>query len=329
METVTSIINWFEKERSDYLKPLSKMFDLSLKEDEFTAISEGDGTFKLAPYPEFSPFLYRGQVREFAKCHATLYRKSHKHTEKVFQLAKIHELKLALQNIEGYRDDCIFILGDKFKVDYEALAQHYGLQSRYIDFTTNPRVAAFFSVTEYDEDKNKFKLFKSSGVGVFYKINTAFEFNKPIKILGLQPFSRPAKQFGYGIQCNSHGLNSYSPTKYEFFHTRRENSKIYDYFEGGTKILPNDPVANIAGKINNSNYICTESLRWAMDELQISNMRKQIKFLEKSGRTVGESRGNYISREDRLLLNKFWKEEQEPLFKYKVKHRLTCDHCVE
>lgn len=146
--------------------------------------------------------------------------------------------------------------GLKFCFDFEAIAQHYEFPTNYLDITTKKEIAEFFAYTYKDEttgeykpveDFNKYQphLYSSVGSNVFYNPR-----NQDIRIVGFQPLLRPILQFAMAI--------NYENPVYDYnqeFHKialpkeRRKAFEIYDKFEGGKKIFPDDYASNAASMI--------------------------------------------------------------------------------
>ena len=100
-----------------------------------------------------------------------------------------------------------------WKVDYEGLAQHYGLRTTMLDFTSDLDVALFFAMCPYNPETDTYEtVSKEDYVGVIYCISpmqmTRFDNNFPklfsdiIEVIGLQPFERPALQRGFALRMN-------------------------------------------------------------------------------------------------------------------------------
>ncbi|WP_413522484.1 FRG domain-containing protein [Photobacterium phosphoreum] len=321
------VIEFFaEQQKRDHINWLKLGLVSNLKEDEFFAIDVGNGSYRLAPYPESSTRLFRGQNTDYGICLPSLYRGNTELVNRILNVAKIHELKQSLQTLDGYNGKSQ-ILGLDFSVDYEALSQHYGLASRYIDFSSNPLVAGFFAVTKYDAERSEYSLVEPQGTGIFYEINMAIEIarSNDIDIIGLQPFHRPAQQYAYGIKCSKKGLkHKYLVTEYKFFHGN-QSYKIFDFTDSGKKLFPEDPVLSIVNKVKNTNYLSLSSVKWAMESIQVRNLKKQLKLLEKLDVNVGMDLPDYVTSEEKTKVASSWKE-QKIYFNSKVKIRPVANH---
>ena len=89
-------------------------------------------------------YIYRGEVKEFAKISSTLYRQYEKRTN-----AENFDIEIAqkemLKQVKKYTD---------FEKDIDILTelQHYGGKTNLIDFTTDYLIALFFACDgEYNE----------------------------------------------------------------------------------------------------------------------------------------------------------------------------------
>lgn len=327
LSSLALIHSFAEKQRIDHINWSKQGLFSSLKEDEFLAIDIG-GSYRLMPYPESSPRLFRGQNADFGVCLPTIYRNSPQLVKRILNMAKIHELKQALENIGGYKEQ-LKILGLKFSVDYEALAQHYGLASRYIDFTSNPLVAGFFATSKFDVERSKYLPIAGSGVGVFYEVNRAAEIarSKEFEVIGLQPFQRPAQQYAFGLKCPKKGLlEKYDVTQYKFLHSK-DSYTIFDMLNGGFDLFPDDPVFSVASKIKTTNYISLSSLEWAVEQLKIRNTKKQIKWLKLLGVSVGSDYASYVTQDEKTSIQSAWCKQKE-IFSSKVKIRKVANHLI-
>lgn len=316
------IIRYFaEQQRFDHANWLNLGLESSLQEDEYLAIDVGNGYYRLAPYPEFSTRLFRGQNSDYGVCLPTIYRNDLSLASRILNMAKIHELKLALETLDGYKEHNK-LCGLNFSVDYEALAQHYGLASRYVDFTTNPLIAGFFATTLFDVERSEYTPITNKGEGIFYEVNWAAELARSnhIEIIGLQPFQRPAQQYAFGLKCSKHGLHkNYMLKEYKFTHDKQSHT-IFELNDGGTKLFPDDPVSSVSYKVNRTKYLSRLSVEWALDTLQVRNMAKQVKSLKSLGISVGLDLATYVAQDEIEAIATMW-DKQAELFNSKVKMR--------
>lgn len=225
-----------------------------LPRGSFSAVAIDDKYCKLLPYPEFAIFLFRGQDRLHDPCLSSLYRENLTAIQRFAERVRNAEFELLLKNHPAVRDVSHASIDDHLiKIDYNGLAQHYGLKTDLIDFTSDPRVAAFFACCRFNKETGRYEpIMQTEGYGVFYKFNflmstmisigqkNATEFGS--RIIGQQPLPRPGEQcaFSYRLgrkQC----LNKQKLLNiYKFQHNVQASMKIYEKFEGGKLLFPPD-----------------------------------------------------------------------------------------
>lgn len=200
---------------------------------------------RAVPMPTFP--LFRGQNQYYDICKPTLYRKKWSDEElfeREMQLAdfrhvldrhpKIHDMKQA-----------------ELRVNYEGLAQHYGIATNILDFTNSPLVAAFFATTTYDYQTDTYKpILHTVSKGVVYcsPMGCMVEGLKPepkMLPIGLEALHRPGEQMGYGYRMSEEeNLNDIkSIHKYFFWQTPDASMKIQILSDGMKKFFPYDPMS--------------------------------------------------------------------------------------
>lgn len=88
----------------------------------------------------------------------------------------------------------------KININWEALAQHYGLRSNLIDVSSEPFIAAFFATHRYDYDNDKYKMVtkgigcmkKAHSTALLYPVDNGGDDSRINSIIGVQHFKRPA-----------------------------------------------------------------------------------------------------------------------------------------
>lgn len=137
--------------------------------------------------------------------------------------------------------------GVKFCFDFEAIAQHYGFATNYLDMTTQKDVAKFFAYTYWDNKSEKyrpvedFSLFKPHLFSSNFSSALMNPFNEDVRIVGFQPLRRPICQFAMAISYENpkHDYNK------EFYKEALPQEKaaafeIFDKFEGGAALFPEE-----------------------------------------------------------------------------------------
>lgn len=145
-------------------------------------------------------------------------------------------------------------------IQYDALAQHYGIKTRYLDLTTDKWAAAFFAATDYkdgeyfvhrvkpdDEFKIKF--------GAFYIIQLPDDIEMLTKNnilpIGQQYFNRPGSQSGLVMDMSKYkDLNKCSIAKKIYFrHDNQVSEQIYHLCQQGKRFFPYDSLQKVVDKI--------------------------------------------------------------------------------
>lgn len=137
-------------------------------------------------------------------------------------------------------------MGGDFALDKEAVAQHYGFATNYLDITLNRKVAEFFAYTYYDKKLGKYLplekfketppcLYSSFGQELIDPRNTDFI------MVGFQVLPRPMWQYACAIDMTNPKMN-YNKIfqKTQLPKDVKRARKIYDDFFGGEALFPQD-----------------------------------------------------------------------------------------
>lgn len=220
------------------------------REVGFEAVLTGNKNEKLLfPEDDTLLYLYRGQNREYKPCRPTLYRDSSQSDIDIFlwrmRLVVFEELLNTYPIVDK------FFKRLNFRIDYEGLAQHYGLRTSVLDLTSNLDVALFFATCWYDSENDCYKPMDDGRVheGILYIIDPRYSnANHPsilkeymsgdVSPIGLQPFLRPARQKGYALHLgpNSSLMASY----YKIRFTCDESQAYYRKFNDGRDLWLTD-----------------------------------------------------------------------------------------
>jgi hypothetical protein len=138
----------------------------------------------------------------------------------------------------------------KLKLDRLALAQHYGIPTGYLDLTDDFDVAAFFATCQ--EAPQGWEPVKD-GVGIVYRVElerleNTFGAYKP---LGPQPLPRPTEQCAWVAELPiTHSFDGWPDVMIMSFHQRESIGRHFlEKFDGGKKLFPRDPLADVAREI--------------------------------------------------------------------------------
>ena len=224
--------------------------------------------------------FYRGENKIHAKSIASIYRKPNELsiTEKIDEKEELalYQLIADMQVAEFNNFIHCFDLVKQwenagFTVLHEALAQHYGIKTRWLDITNDFKVALFFACCYWDNtQKQWFPLTKAqteknedTKYGVIFHIpkNVADSLSSQcsdsvigndgiygikkshaIWPIGFQPFRRCDMQTGYGIFMNEPFplQDDIQFEKLYFRHDEKLSKWIYKEMEQGKKVYPNE-----------------------------------------------------------------------------------------
>lgn len=234
--------------------------------DKFEVAQTSNGDFVLSPIPLLWNTFYRGESSIHKPCKASIYRENMTEEKCFIERVKTSELGLLIDYYslsQIYREGITLpIINNEDQVchliiDYFALAQHYGIKTDLIDFTSDKWVAAFFASTEY-RNGTYYPIEDNSKEGMFYIYNPRPEFPEievinQFRPVGLQPFSRPGEQKGFVLQLNKDDdLNKMCITKIRFKHDKNVSHLIFNYSNRSNKLFPKDILEIKANSIKNS-----------------------------------------------------------------------------
>lgn len=222
-----------------------------------------DGRFLFLSKGIINGIYYRGQAKFYDICKPSLLRdKTEK--ERFVERIKLCEFSILLQKhpsskmfVEGYGDTLNdgHVESHELFVDEEALAQHYGILTEYLDLTADKWVAAFFACTDYhhtpsgQRDDYVNHTTEDNGVLYIYQDIKEKKYSGELHPVGLQPFSRPVHQAGYVLKMeNSQNFNDQSHA-IRFRFDSGCSSIVYWLFDQSMKIQPEEVIELKAKRI--------------------------------------------------------------------------------
>ncbi len=203
---------------------------------------------------EFDFFEYRGQTSAYNPCLSGFGRI--KDIEDLFlAICRSLYFEQAIQTNPRFT----FAKGENICVDSDAIGQHYGLATDYLDITKNFDVATFFATQKYNFNTQQYEpMRENSKDGVIYRITPTFLFmtqykngNRIYTPVGWQPFKRPEEQRANAVYLEDSNCFTTIPTvqTYLFKHSYEQSKKVYEMFEGGKTLFPDDDIALFAYKV--------------------------------------------------------------------------------
>lgn len=223
------------------------------------------------------------------------------------------------------------IMGLRLRIDYEGLAQHFGLKTELFDFTSNPMVAAFFACCEFDHQTKKYHpILEPRDEGVVYALNEAFDTSVEeipcSSIVGLQPLSRPGRQYAWACRLPKGATlnNRRFIETIRFAHDAKSSQKIFEYFEGGAKLFPHDPVVDKACAIAKSMILSEQAVLLAISRYRKgTNEESVLADLTRMGLEIVNYQPCPFSSTEREQIQKQWDRYKDVLLS-RIHWRRAC-----
>lgn len=217
------------------------------------AITDEHGRVMLQSGIEFSLHAYRGQPEEYVPCLPTLGRLK-RPEEQLLALCRNSAFEDAIGEhpyvrlTEKYR-----LLGHPLCVDTQGLAQHYGLATDLLDFTSNFDVASFFATSYWNREAREYRpVCEPEKPGVIYRIPPALfvgaDLGAEFEIVGWQPLKRPEQQRAFGLKMKKgRDLNALPFVQMvKFRHCAKISARIWKSFDEGRALFPDDAAVVLA-----------------------------------------------------------------------------------
>lgn len=231
------------------------------------ALSDDDGTPRCyygnmgAPAAIVSPELYRGEICDYgvtSGC-SSLSRFIRK------QMCNNEEEKYIQFFIAQMRIICFHGFLTMFRQYVEfpfgaplggIIAQHYGLDTQFLDMTDDIKVALFFACCKHIGNNKYMPITESDLNDLGSQAVLYFGHNDVAKIIGYQPFCRCHRQRGYYIDTDAISqswdqsvLSTLGYVKCFFDRTPALSKRIFDEFDGGRALFPEDGLFQFSNEI--------------------------------------------------------------------------------
>lgn len=314
------------KERLEALDGLNEMYPMP--EHSFEQVKFPDGKFYLIPIKRDYARLYRGEQKEYPSSKPTLFREGMSELDLIVSKIKLFEFEHMLN-----QHPVVQILKNQyhFFIDIYGLAQHYGLKTDLMDFSSDPMVAGFFATCRYNNKTNQYNPYNESirQKGVIYIILTSFfngnsntsdfpiRWGDQINPIGLQPFKRPGLQKGFSIKLseNQDLRNHPGVFRFTFDYDSEDARYFFDYFNGGRKIWVNDDFSVIADVIKEDQLFSFVSLYRTVVNLNIEKRRiKEIRNALRERRIFFKEKLEYFPPRMYERIKERWYHEDKELF---------------
>ena len=226
--------------------------------------------------------LYRGQNHYYEPCKPSLnrFKEEQLSKEQLRSYLQTAEMILVMRTHPVIR----FIEKNPMRIGklgqvqlaimYDGLAQHYGINTCYLDLTNDIWTAAFFAATKSSDNitYHPYKIDESTKFdniyGVLYR--RVFDCSSPeierdlteVMPIGLQYFNRPGRQCGFVRKMSeTEDFNDLPQWQRIFFRHDNEASRlIYTLSQFGKKYMPDDAFADVVKSIINQKKVSIHSV---------------------------------------------------------------------
>lgn len=199
----------------DNTNKLTYVFGMAHERDGIIdAVVNSEGKIIHFPKGLVKNLFYRGQTQKHSPCYPSLYRNL-TDQQRLVERVKLCEFSLLLHkhpSAQLFEDGMFHKLHNgevehhSLHIDEEALAQHYGIKTEYLDVTVDKWVAAFFACCDYHataaDEHDDYVKHTNDHTGVFYRYQDTPQYESDAKFrpIGMQPHSRPVLQAGYVLK---------------------------------------------------------------------------------------------------------------------------------
>ncbi len=305
-------------------------------------------------------YFYRGENQLFDSSQASLYRRLNKikNSEELMieefvaymKIADFLELLLKLDHTQVFIQSQYSFNNAPAKISidllYEQLAQHYGLETYWLDITTDFEVALFFACCKFDNQSHKWRPLNKEDFNESYKTLFGVIFQSPtnlpshylpeelksIRILpvGFQPFMRCHMQNSYVASIEkSHCLQKENTfKKLRFKHDEELCNYIFNKMDFGKKIYPHEGLNLMEAeieKIKKRKIFSIETFEFVCEEPKFKSLNKDTlkQLLMDFGYELKDTQ-NLIPEEKIEQINKLYSNfDMEQTYKIKFRTRLT------
>ena len=304
-------------------------------EGTFELLSDEEDGFVLMPAAKDYAFLFRGQGAFFNECLPTLLREKRSPEHMFLERMRVVEFELMLKQYPAVR----FFEQKNLSVDYVGLAQHYGLLTDVLDLTSDVRTALFFAMCDYDDGEDSYhpKTDDRDYVAYLYAFPVINDIGglaggflkKDLRVIGLQPFTRPGSQRGFSFHVREG--NPFKGYLYSFSFTRQDSEKYYDLMINKRHVWDKDFIVEKTHLIKTTQVFTGDALALANKRyglgLSINGMQRQMNNI--GIHFSGDVPWRLSSAEITSLSDAFEKELKIPLLQQIVSKTMQSggNHC--
>lgn len=200
---------------------------------------------------EFQPQIYRGQNKDFPMFSSSYARLSNDFSRMIAQIQREEFREFFVKTAYYKRCREFSVLDCKYDFDFEAIFQHYGFASLYIDITKDLLTALFFAYT-YTKDGHYYPCENFDEYNPTLYVSFIFPLEKKsrktVVPISFQTLGRPLKQMAMALDAKEIDYKPYF-AKYSLPKDPYIAIDVYEKFSGGDALFPKEPVADTAKMI--------------------------------------------------------------------------------
>lgn len=263
---------------------------------------EGDGYWGAMPFVDS---LYRGQTKRHIPMLPAIARGLEAKTGELCDRPANDQARIVLRLAQSwwfareleFHPVASHAESQRLRLDRQALAQHYGVPTGYLDLSDDFDVAAFFATCEKDPSRGWVPA--EEGVGIVYRValkslSNPFGEYRP---LGPQPLPRPTEQCAWVTELPITDSFEGWPDvmMMQFRHDKSVGEHFKKKFDAGNALFPPDPLADVAAEITDCGEIPKVILEKALTsfvedpagirasqlpevECQLAGMAKKVRY---------------------------------------------------
>lgn len=176
-------------------------------------------------------------------------------------------------------------LGSRFKFDLDAIAQHYGFATNYLDITTDEQIAKFFAYTYYNRETKQYHPitdFTNYQPTLYTSLTLCFENLHPLVIVGFQAVLRPQQQKAMAIDTSDNICASVFFSQIHLESNPKIAQEIYEKFNGGKDLFPeNEPIGKIQREVEQRKVLNQELFLEYCDKFVKDKEKLEIQLANK------------------------------------------------
>ena len=227
---------------------------------------------------EFQPQIYRGQNNDYPSFSSS-YDRLTTEVERVIAGIKREEFRQFFMQTPYYKRCREFsVLDCNYDFDFEAIFQHYGFKSSYVDITKNLLVALFFAYTYYSKEDEKYhpiENFNDYAPYLYVSNISAINNGESVSSISLQMVNRPINQMAMALKTDGTDLKECFK-KYELPKDPYIALDIFEKFNHGLALFPEEPISETVNSILKSNELNREiTEKLCNDKSLINELEKQ------------------------------------------------------